>query len=276
MKLYAWVIGNRLHFESSDTIGNITLIIKIPQTNQLIYSAKSHINKNVDYWFQPNNDISKFDEIIVEIYGGDSTLIFNEKIHTKQIKTDIKNKVFYVLPWDSNKNIGKYLNEVMSKLDDDDWLCIMDCDTIHTTTYFGKYIEDVIDNNPEYSLFTCYTNRIACTWQISPNSDWDSDDMVYHRNLGEKLWNENKTKVIDVTNNSLLSGILMLLNKRTWVTMGKFEENMLHGFDNNVHTKVKNSGLKVGLMTGIYVYHWYRGGDKTNKFHLLNSEVKIK
>jgi hypothetical protein len=276
MKLYSWVIGNRLHFESSESIGDTRITIKIPQTNELIYSTKVFINKNVDYWFQPNNNISKFDEIIVEAYDINSKIIFNEKIHTKYVKTDVKNKVYYVLPWDSNKNIGKYLNEVMSKLDDDDWLCIMDCDTIHTTTFFGKRIEEIIDKNPEYQLFVPYTNR-GVDWQIPSGTSWESNDMLYHRNIGEDLWISNGTNVINVTyNKPEVWGVSLLMSKKTWGIIGNFTENLMNGFDTDVHIKVKNSGLKVGLMTGIYVYHWYRGGNKYDKFHLLNSEVKIK
>jgi hypothetical protein len=272
MKLHSWVIGNKLHFESSENINEIKLLIK-KFDGEVIYGNTFSINKNVDYWFQPDNSIDNFEKVIVEVRDKNSEIIFNEIIPTKYIPVEIKHKVYYVLPWDSNKNIGKYLNDLMSKLDDSEWLCIMDSDAMHTTTYFGKRIEEVIDKNPEYSLFTCYTNRVGCPWQIAPNSDWNSDDISYHRTIGEKLWTDNGTTVVDVTNNSLLSGIMFLLTKKTWNVIKNFTENMLHGFDNNVHDKIIRSGLKVGLMSGIYLYHWYRGGSKTDKFHILNSNV---
>jgi hypothetical protein len=270
MSINSWVKENRLHIKSSEDVGTVNIIIK--NNKDTIYGINTIINKNTDYWFQPNNEISKFEDVILEIRNNNN-VIFNKKIPTKYIPIEIKHKVYYVLPWDSNKNIGKYLNELMSKLDDDEWVCILDSDAMHTTTYFGKRIEEVIDKNPEYSLFTCYTNRVDCPWQIAPNSDWNSDDISYHRNIGEELWQNNGTKVNDVTNNTLLSGVMIMMTKKTWNLIGKFEENMLIGIDNNIHKKIKDSGLKVGLMTGIYLYHWYRGGDKNNNYHIIISNV---
>jgi hypothetical protein len=39
--------------------------------------------------------------------------------------------------------------------------------------------------------------------------------------------------------------------------------------DNDIHRKIRLINEKVGLMKGIYVQHWYRGGIKENKQHLL-------
>jgi Na+-translocating ferredoxin:NAD+ oxidoreductase RnfG subunit len=84
----------------------------------------------------------------------------------------------------------------------------------------------------------------------------------------------NGTKVLDMTDNTPMSGHLILLQKKTWSKIGKFKEDMLVGFDNEIHYSVKREGLKIGLMTGIYLYHWYRGGDGYDKFHIINADVK--
>lgn len=180
-----------------------------------------------------------------------------------------KSKIYHFIPWNSDKNIGKSYNEMMSLIDDNDWGCFLDGDAVHTTHFFGRYIEEVVKSNPEYSLFTCYTNRVNCPWQIAPNVSWGSNDNSYHRTIGSDLWEKNKTKVIDITNYSPLSGVMILINKRSWEMVGGFKEDKMLSVDNDIHIKFRNAGLKVGLMSGIYLHHWYRGGDKNNKKHLV-------
>ncbi len=179
-----------------------------------------------------------------------------------------KPRVFHSIPWNSDKNIGKSYNETMSMVEDNDWVCFLDGDAVHTTHFFGTYIESVIKSNPGYSLFTCYTNRVNCKWQLAPNVEWTNNDQSYHRGIGEKLWSENKTSVIDVTNLSPLSGVLILIRKKSWELVGGFKEDKMLAIDNDIHTKMKNNKMKVGLMKGIYVQHWYRGGNGGIK-HLL-------
>lgn len=157
----------------------------------------------------------------------------------------------------------------MSLLKKDDWACFLDGDAVHTTTFFGKNIEDVVLSNPEYSLLTCYTNRIGCPYQIAPGVDQKNNDQAYHRTFGEGLWNKNKTKVIDITNNQLMSGILILMKQSAWEKSGGFKEEKMLGVDNDIHRKFVELKMRVGLMSGVYVQHWYRGGNKNDKKHLL-------
>jgi hypothetical protein len=180
-----------------------------------------------------------------------------------------KYRVFHVIPWNSDKNIGKSYNETMSLVRDKDWVCFLDGDAVHTSSFFGSNIESVINNNPSYSLFTCYTNRVNSKWQLAPNVDWKNNDQSYHREIGQKLWLENNTNVINVTNLPPLSGVLILIKKEAWSIVGGFKEDKMLAIDNDIHIKFKNSKLNIGLMKGIYVQHWYRGGDINNKQHLL-------
>jgi hypothetical protein len=179
-----------------------------------------------------------------------------------------KFKIYHSIPWNSNKNIGVSYNETMSLVDDNDWVCFIDGDAVHTTHFFGSRIEEVVTANPSYSLFTCYTNRIGCQYQIAPGSDWRNDNQTHHRRIGEDLWNKNKTRVIDITNNSPLSGVMILIKKSSWEKVGGFKQEKMLAVDNDIHYKFRDGGFKVGLMTGIYLQHWYRGGDTNNKQHL--------
>lgn len=178
-------------------------------------------------------------------------------------------KVYHCIPWSTAKNLGQSYNEFVSLLQDDDWACFLDGDAIHTTTFFGKNIESIIQANPEYGLFTCYTNRIGNKYQIPPSVNWSNDSQKYHREWGEKLWLQHKTKVLDITNQAPLSGVLILINKNTWSQVGGFKEDKMLSIDNDIHLRFKNAGFKVGLMQGVYVQHWYRNGIQKDKSHLL-------
>jgi GT2 family glycosyltransferase len=180
-----------------------------------------------------------------------------------------KYDIFHVIPWNSDKNIGVSYNKTMSLVGSEDWVCFLDGDAVHTTPFFGKRIEDVIDNNPEYSLFTCYTNRIGFKPQIAPDVNRETNDQKYHREFGENMWNKYGTSVLDLTDNPYISGVLLLIKKDVWEKVGGFKTNNMLGVDNDIHMKVKEFGGKVGLMKGIYVQHWYRGGNQSNTSHLL-------
>lgn len=180
-----------------------------------------------------------------------------------------KFKVYHFIPWNSDKNIGVSYNELMQLISVNDWACFLDGDAVHTTPFFGKRIEQTIEANPNFDLFTCYTNRVHCYYQIAPNVDVKSNDQNYHRDFGESLWKNNKTSVMDVTNLEPLSGVLILIKKSSWEKVGGFYNKKMLGVDNDIHKKIKSSGGKIGLMQGIYVQHWYRGGDKKNNSHLL-------
>ena len=126
-----------------------------------------------------------------------------------------KFSVHHYIPWDSNKNIGVSYNKILNLVDDDDWVCFLDGDAVHTSSFFGKRLEEVIVNNYNFSMFTCVTNRIGCPYQIAQGVNQISDDQKYHREFGENLWNTHKTSVIDITNLQLLSGVLILINNDT-------------------------------------------------------------
>ena len=177
-------------------------------------------------------------------------------------------KVHFIIPWSTEKNIGKAYNDSMRLIDENDWVCFIDGDSINTTIFFGQRVEEVIKSNPEYSLFTCYTNRVNQKYQIYDLSDWENNDIEHHRKIGEELWVKNGTNVIDITKKSPLSGVMILISKKIWFEIGGFFESKMLGIDNTLHQKVRKSGHKIGLMEGIYLYHWYRNGNNDYKLHL--------
>ena len=185
-------------------------------------------------------------------------------------KIKINFKVHHIVPWETETNkIGTYLNYLFDMIEDGDWICILDGDAVHTTTWFGKRIENTIRENLSYSMFSCLTNRTTPDCQIAPGSNWEDNDISNHRKLGEELWEKNRTSVHDITHSSPASGYLFLVSKETWENSGKFDESRMLGIEWDFCERVKKSGGKIGIMQGIYVYHWYRGGNKFDNRHLM-------
>jgi len=181
--------------------------------------------------------------------------------------------IYYSVPYSSTKNIGKYYNDFMKILpNDDDFACFVDGDTIFTTSNYGHTIERAVEKNPEVGCFTCYTNRVACTWQIAPGVNTESNDMSYHRKFGESMqliYGTKCTDVTDVDRLKVMSGVLILLQKRVWKKIGGFIESGMLGVDNDLHWKLQDNNEKLFLMNGLYLYHWYRGGNKKDISHLI-------
>ena len=180
-------------------------------------------------------------------------------------------KVYYNVPWSSEKDLGKAYNEFAALVPEDGWICFMDADTIITTPDYGAIINNIIRSNPTCKAFTCVTNRIGCPWQLADGVDWANDNMVYHRRVGASQFLLHGTTLEDVTDKKhVMSGQFMCFHKSLWDAIGGAPEGMgMLGVDNELHRRIKRAGLRLYLAKGLYVYHWYRGGNKSDKSHLL-------
>ncbi len=176
----------------------------------------------------------------------------------------------YVIPWDSNKNIADaYNREVKLLKDKDDWCGFIDRDAMFLHPYFGKHIDNVLANGgQEYDLLSCHTNRVDCRWQILPGVDKANNDMDYHHALAQVQWSKEGHKVENVTHKAPLSGMMFMIKKSSWKRMGGFKGRGMLGVDNEAHNELKRRGMKIGLMKGIYVFHWYRGNNKYDHEYL--------
>jgi glycosyltransferase involved in cell wall biosynthesis len=185
--------------------------------------------------------------------------------------------IYYSIPWDSSMNIGRYYNQFMSSLPDDGVACFIDGDATFTTVNFGKQLEAVLEANPQCGLFVGLTNRVGCTWQIADGVDIESNDLAYHREVGARLSQEHWATCVPVPNDptKLLSGVLILLRKSLWSKVGGFPEQGMLGVDNELHRRVTKLGEPILLMKGVYVYHWYRGGNKDEKSHLKRTRKAV-
>ena len=181
--------------------------------------------------------------------------------------------IYYSVPFDSGKNIGRYYNQFMEILpSDDDWGCFVDGDTIFTTSDYGLIVEKAIEENPDASCFTCMTNRVGCAWQIAPGVNVSSNDIAYHRKFGQTMKTVYGSSVLDVTHKpkkEVMSGFFFAIKKSAWKAIGGFREAGMLGIDNDLHWKLQHKNLKFYMIRGLYLYHWYRGGNMQDKSHLI-------
>lgn len=166
-------------------------------------------------------------------------------------------------PREHEKDLAWAYNEFMKLLpNDDDWACFIDHDAMFTTYDWYHQLCEIIKNHPEYSCFTATTNRVAASWQIPVGINTINHDISYHRDIGAGLQKDNQDKVADVTKppGMPFSGVMILYKKSVWkeVPFRPYSQNRLTGVDNLLHMDLQKKGHKIGLMTGIYVYHWYR------------------
>jgi len=163
-------------------------------------------------------------------------------------------------PKEHQGNLGWAYNNFMSYLKDDDWACFLDHDACFLTPTWYTLLNRAIENNPEYGLFTCYTNRIGQKKQILPKIRQDkaeeNHNIAYHRTIAKELEKKKGHKCSEMK--EILSGVLILISKQTWEKSGGFS-NGFYGVDGDIHKSCIKAGIKVGLMEGLYVYHWYRG-----------------
>lgn len=162
------------------------------------------------------------------------------------------------IAYDVNRNLGAAYNQICERLRPDDWICLLDHDAVFTTRGWYPQILDAIRDNPEAGLITGVTNRIGRKSQIAPGCP-AGHDMAAHRAFGAELLERHGSATKDITRDSPISGVVMILSRETWERMGKFAEPGFFGVDNDAHRQVAKIGRRVLMMPGLYLQHWYRG-----------------
>jgi len=160
-------------------------------------------------------------------------------------------------PRSEGQNLGYAYNELMNRLHDEDWACFIDHDACFATYDWYAQLEEITAQLTEPCVLTALTNRVGSHWQLASGVDPDNHSMDYHRRIGVAIQSAARCSLRDVTDESLMSGVVILLSKKTWRRLGGFADGFL-GVDNAIHQAARDRGHRVYLMEGVYVYHWYR------------------
>lgn len=167
-------------------------------------------------------------------------------------------------------NLGAAYNAEMQLVPDGHWACFLDHDAMFGTYEWHAQLEAGAESG--YGLMFAVTNRVACRWQRD-RLFYAEDSLVKLRERAMFSSEMYGNQVEDITHKTeaddLPGGVLMLTSKNVWQAVGGFKNGIL-GVDNDYFRKVRDAGFRIGLLKGLYVIHWYRGGDRANKAHLLH------
>lgn len=172
-----------------------------------------------------------------------------------------------VIPYTTDKNLGREYNRICERIADDEWICILDHDVLFLTPDAIQIMTEYAKINPGCVL-TCLTNRIHPSspqlYQGVLNSD---SDIKNHIAIAEKV----KAHRYYVTRlDTTVSGFLMLFPKSVWNQV-KFDETLQYlGVDSNWSTRIQQAGIPLLRMDALYCFHTYRiMTEQSDKSHLL-------
>lgn len=177
--------------------------------------------------------------------------------------------VHILTPYRTDKNLGAAYNAAISLLPDSHWACVTDIDICFLTPDAGVILEEYAARNPEAGILTCFTNRVShlSRPQLLEGVPSENPDIKYHISLAEKQRElAYSTTVIDRD----ISGMLMLMSKKTWQQFPFPENGKAIGVDTYYGRRIRAAGLKILRMDGLYIFHIYRFMQGVNdKRHLL-------
>ena len=171
-------------------------------------------------------------------------------------------KVWDIVPYSTDKNLGKAYNEAMALIPDEDTVCFRDGDTCWLTPDYGMILHHYAELHPN-AILTCWTNRINEKAEQQYKGVRDINNMVEQCLIAEDVKkNLYKTTLL----HGFISGFCMVIPKHIW-HQHKFSESQVYedrgphnllGVDNDFTNRVRASGIPVLRMDGLYIWHTYR------------------
>lgn len=180
-------------------------------------------------------------------------------------------KVWYFTPGRGDKDLGSAYNDCCELVPDNDWICLMDGDVMFLNPFWSKQIEDIISlHGYKYPLISCVTNRLGLEWQL-PFGFSEDPDILNHAKIADDLFDKKYSEVIPSPQPT--AGLFMLFPKTTWNRV-KFKPGLASEtifVDWDFSSRVMENIGKIGIATGLYLFHFYRLNRKSKKDiqHLL-------
>lgn len=237
-------------------------------TGFLIRRNKPEVNKLCDSWAEQVKKHSHRDQLSLPHVSSRSKVSITQitwnnlmglvKIKPHKINGEIK--VYYSSPFRDDKNIGKANNEFVELLPDDAYVCLTDADALFLQPDYGKQIQEIIRNNPEYGLIGCVTNRLGGLHQCYKGEFSDEMNVRKHYYIANQLRIEFGSQVEETSG---VAGLCLIFSKANWLKVGGFVDGIR--CDTAFNRKIKALGLKVGLAKSLYMFHCYRIGETTHK-----------
>jgi len=165
-------------------------------------------------------------------------------------------QINFLTAFDTNKNIGGAYNRMIERINDE-WIFIKDGDCMFLRPDYGNQIADVIAmHGNKYDVLGCLANRLAGQHQRVGELS-DKADINHHRAIASIQYNNFYSEVKETTIN--VAAMMMCFKRSLWEKVGGFTENSIR-FDIEFCERAKQSGAKLGIMQGLYMFHLYRWG----------------
>lgn len=160
--------------------------------------------------------------------------------------------IHFIQPFARDKNIGREYNERISELPDDCYICLRDQDTLPLRSDWGEQIYQAIEDNVEYDIIGCVTNRLRAPYQLVDGKFNSDPDISNHIKIANEQWERYGTEVMQVP---VVAGMCMIFHKSVWDEI-RFKENSIF-FDKEFCNAARKK-YKIGVAKGIYLFHLYR------------------
>jgi GT2 family glycosyltransferase len=168
------------------------------------------------------------------------------------------------IPYSYDKNFFEAIQTEFEKLSNpNDWLVIMDGDTMFLQPDFGCQLQDYINLYPKTGLFTCYASRCSYSYQVPQGVDQENPNVIYHKMISDKVRDLFHPQCEEIK--TRIAGHLMMIQKKTWerifpslkarITSRK---KAVLGVDTQITWAMIKAGYKVRLMKGVYIMHYFR------------------
>lgn len=177
-------------------------------------------------------------------------------------------QINYVTPYASDGNLGKAYRQAVSSYDNEEWVAICDGDMCFLDARWGKWIGETIAANKDYDIFCPMTNRLRDNQQVITNM-YNVPDVRLHRHISAKLWKKKGTSMKKAERPP--AGLLMIAKAKVFRDV-KFRNGLLL-LDTDFMKRAAAKGYKIGIMQGVYAFHYYRmaeGKDSTAHLRGLN------
>lgn len=173
-------------------------------------------------------------------------------------------RILLTQPWSIQENLGQAYNKAIESAGPDyDLVALMDYDAMLTTPRWYEQLQGAW-RDATIGVLGAVTNRIGNKAQVPENAPKDHDIRA-HRQFGHYLAEKYGSETLDITDDyfegrgDLLGGVLMATSPGIWERVGGFPDQQGKlGIDNAYHRRIREAKLRVHILRGLYVYHWYR------------------
>lgn len=170
--------------------------------------------------------------------------------------------IWFFAPYSFEGKLFEAYDRYMSLIKNpEDWIVVMDGDTLFFQSNFGHMIEDYINHYPDTGMFVCFANRIGCKEQLYSDDLSEVDSIRKQYLVAEFLHKNHHCEVTELQ--SPTSGFMMAIQQKTWGKIRdkleeKTKDNFLLRVDRLLASVLLEKKMPIRRMDGVFMLHYYR------------------